>query len=100
MVNFLNSLAGWLEGLVGMSVTAAWAAAVIALLWLVVFARLLVPVSFHSPVSAVPPVVAESNCPTAPGPPPRPPFPSRERPSPPCPLFRRRSRRPAPPPAR
>lgn len=84
MVNFLNSLAGWLEGLVGMSVTAAWAAAVIALLWLVlrrraprwvcallwlvVFARLLVPVSFRSPVSAVPSAVAEIQLPDGAGP--------------------------------
>ena len=88
MVDFLNGLAGWLGGLVGMSVTAAWAAAVItllwlvlrrraprwvcAVLWLVVFARLLVPVSFHSPVSAVPSVVAGLELPDGAGPAPDP----------------------------
>lgn len=75
MAEFLNGLSRWLTPLLGMSVTAAWAAGVIfllrlflrrraprwvcALLWLVVFARLLLPVSLHSPLSAVPPAVAE-----------------------------------------
>lgn len=70
MLDFLSALSQPLSSLWEMSVTAAYAAAVvivlrlllkkraprqvICLLWLVVFARLLIPVSLESPISIVP----------------------------------------------
>ncbi|MDE7171424.1 MAG: M56 family metallopeptidase, partial [Oscillospiraceae bacterium] len=70
MLDFLNTLFQSLTPLWEMSVTAAYAAAVVmvlrlllkkraprqvlCLLWLVVFARLLIPVSLESPLSIVP----------------------------------------------
>ena len=70
MLDFLNALSRTLSPLWEMSLTAAYAAAVVillrlflkkrapkqvlCLLWLVVFARLLIPVSLESPLSIVP----------------------------------------------
>lgn len=70
MIDMLTTLFGALSPLWEMSLTAAYAAAIVALLrlvlkkrapkqvlcllWLVVFARLLVPVSLESPLSIVP----------------------------------------------
>lgn len=77
MTEALTGLFERLSPLWDMSLTAAWAAGavvllrlvlkkraprrVICLLWLVVFARLLVPVSLESPVSLVPPALSEQN---------------------------------------
>ena len=76
MTESLTALFNGLRPLWDMSVTAAWAAGLVllmrlllknraprrfvCLLWLVVFARLLVPVSLESPVSLVPPVLSQN----------------------------------------
>ena len=88
MLDFLNALFRSLSPLWEMSVTAAYAAAVVivlrlllkkqapkqvlCLLWLVVFARLLIPVSLESPLSIVPDALpgqehAAEQAPAAPG---------------------------------
>ena len=77
MTEALTALFESLSPLWDMSLTAAWAAGavfllrlllqkrapkrVLCLLWLVVFARLLVPVKLESPVSLVPPALSEQN---------------------------------------
>ena len=83
MTEFLNTAAGFLPALWEMSATAAYAAAVviavrlilkrrapkqvICLLWLVVFARLLIPVSLKSPLSIVPDRTPVQTTQSAPG---------------------------------